>query len=172
MTVIPTDGRSTGVPASISTLLLSSLILLFVGCNKKGDDHEVEILRWADPHSKMSIVLLLRERGIKNVSILRIDHPSKHIGPSEKMLDDDVRLGTVRFIEVADWIVVTNGPYALGGYNRKSGRLIGEYEWSQLPFLVWNGHEGRILAIEERVQTSDASKPAGYPSNANPDEPS
>lgn len=93
---------------------------------------------------------MFRQAGVKNVSTLRVCYPDGRV--AERMMDDDIMLGPVRFIESGDWVVVINGPYALGGYDRATGLLVGEHEWDQLPFRTLDGRE------------LSGPLPAGYPS--------
>jgi len=163
-------GSSGYLSASVrASLLCLVTILLLAGCSQSGNEDDTEVMRWADPQSEFSIALLLRKRGVKNLSVLQVNYHGEKGSQVEKVLDDDVRLATVRFIKTADWIVVTNGQYAIGGYNRRDNRLIGEYEWSKLPFLVWNGREGDVLVSKADVQTLEAVAPAGFPSTGTPD---
>ena len=76
------------------------------------------------------------------------------------MLDDKVRLATVRIVRYGAWVLVCNDGYVLGGYDYRSGRLVGEHEWTALPFTVWRG-SGIVVSETRKVQVEQAVKPLG-----------
>ena len=166
MTMRPAFSRNLGFMAAvIRALPLSALPLLLTGCSDRDNGCEEQVVRWTDPQSNVILVVAVRREMAKNISLLRIHDPEAAGASAEKMMDDDVLLGTVRLIQFSDWIIVTNGSYALGGYDRKNHRIAGEYEWTELPFRKWEG-QGKVLLTRKHVQTSDATgTPAGYPSD-------
>ena len=75
-------------------------------------------------------------------------------------LDDDARLGDVKLVRYENWVLVVSDNLVLGGYDTERRILVGENEWDQLPFTVWQGG-GTVLARKRFFARSLA--PASFP---------
>lgn len=77
-----------------------------------------------------------------------------------KRLDDDAWLGDVRIVQYGTWVLVVSDDLVLGGYERERGIMVGENEWGELPFTVWQGG-GTVVARKRFFSRSLA--PASFP---------
>lgn len=80
---------------------------------------------------------------------------------SRRTLDDKTVPTHLRLIAHNNWVLVANGKYVLGGVNRATSGILGEGDWSELPFTIWQG-QGKVVA-ERKYSSAEAEPPRGLP---------
>jgi hypothetical protein len=76
-------------------------------------------------------------------------------------LDDDVTVTQMKLVQYGDWVLAVNGDLVLGGLRLSDGVLVGEAEWSALPFTIWAGG-GQVLASGRLRANRPSDLPAAF----------
>jgi hypothetical protein len=117
-------------------------------------DWEKVVLRAKDP-SGIEVIVTGRETLVKYVTTLYVRGKGFDFSI---MIDDDMWLGEASIFLDEPWILVANDGHVVAGFNKENQKILGEYDWAELPYLSAAG-KGRVLA------SASLGAPGGLPVN-------
>ena len=111
------------------------------------------LLVWEDPDEGIRFEVYRDPSGWKTNNYLRV-------GENERLIDDDATFAQVRFLKIEDWLLVMDGVEVMAGYHYETTDIVGEGQWDQLPFTVYQS--GGIIVAESEILGS-STRPNNWP---------